>query len=107
MKNPNLAPLHNIRDMSTTTGTPLGPGWTFFNSFDYSTTGSKGTHVYPSSALVGGLDVSKWTTTIEDKYFDRKKGKGLIAKEQIFEGQFGGRRIENPFIIARTGESIL
>ena len=81
--------------------------WTFFKSFDYSTTGSKAAHVYPSSTLVEGLDVSKWTTTVEDKYFYRKRGKGLIAKEQIFKGQTGGRRIEDTFIIARSGESIL
>jgi hypothetical protein len=81
----------------TTTGTPRGPG----PSSTPSTTGSKAAHVvYPSSTLVEGLGVStgKWTTTIEDKYFDRKKGKGLVAKVPISEGQTVWK--EEPFIIA-------
>ncbi len=34
------------------------------------------THAYPSSALVKGLDIAKWTTAVEIKYFDRKKEEG-------------------------------
>jgi hypothetical protein len=56
------------------------------------------THLYPSSALVEGLDVNKWTTAIEVKYFDRRKGKGLVAKEPIHEGQVVWK--EDPFVIA-------
>jgi hypothetical protein len=56
------------------------------------------THVYPSSALVEGLDVAKWTTAIEVKYFDRRKGKGLVAKEPIHEGQVVWK--EDPFVVA-------
>jgi hypothetical protein len=55
-------------------------------------------HVYPSSTVVEGLDVSKWTTTINDKYFDRKKGKGLVVKEPISEGQTVWK--EDPFNVA-------
>ena len=56
------------------------------------------THVYPSSTLVEGLDIAKWTTTVEVKYFDRRKGKGLVAKEPISEGQVVWK--EDPFVIA-------
>lgn len=77
-----------------TIGTPRGPG----PSSTPSTTGSNAAHVYPSSALVEGLDVSRWTTAIEVTYFDRKKGKGLVAKEPISEGQHVWK--EDPFIIA-------
>jgi len=56
------------------------------------------THVYPSSTLVEGLDIAKWTTAVEVKYFDRRKGKGLVAKEPISEGQVVWK--EDPFVIA-------
>ena len=54
--------------------------------------------LYPSSTLVEGLNVAKWSTAIEVKYFGRQKGKGLIAKEPISEGQVVWK--EDPFIIA-------
>ena len=54
--------------------------------------------MYPSSTLVEGLDIAKWTTTVEVKYFDRRKGKGLVAKEPISEGQVVWK--EDPFVIA-------
>lgn len=72
---------------------PHGPG----PSSSPSTTGSK-THVYPSSTLVEGLDVSRWTTAIEVTYFDKKKGKGLVAKDPISEGQVVWK--EDPFVVA-------
>ena len=78
-----------------TTNTPRGPGP---SSSPPSTTVSNAAHVYPSSTLVKGLDVSRWTTTIEDKYFDKKKGKGLVAKHPISEGQVVWK--EDPFVIA-------
>ncbi|KAN0120543.1 hypothetical protein V8E52_004370, partial [Russula decolorans] len=81
---------HQGLEYYATTGNPRGPG--------PSTAGSKAAHAYPSSTLVEGLDVSKWTTTIEDRYFDRKKGKGLVAKEPISEGQIVWK--EDNFIIA-------
>jgi hypothetical protein len=54
--------------------------------------------VYPSSTLVEGLDVARWTTAIEVKYFDSIKGKGLVAKEPISEGQVLWK--EDPFVVA-------
>jgi len=56
------------------------------------------THVYPSSTLIEGLDIAKWTVAVEVKYFDTRKGKGLVAKVPISEGQFVWK--EDPFIIA-------
>ncbi|KAN0120517.1 hypothetical protein V8E52_004344 [Russula decolorans] len=64
----------------TTTGTPRGPGP---SSTPSTTAGSKAAHVYPSSTLVEGLDVSKRTTTIEDKYFDRKREKGSSRRSRF------------------------
>jgi len=52
--------------------------------------------VYPSSTLIEGLDVSRWTTATEVKYNNRKKGKGLVVKEPISEGQVVWE--EDPFI---------
>jgi hypothetical protein len=78
-----------------TIGTPRGPGP---SSSSPSSTGSKAAHVYPSSTLVEGLDVSRWTTAIKATYFDSKKGKGLVANEPISEGQHVWK--EDPFIIA-------
>ena len=64
-----------------TTSTPRA--WTFFkSSSDYCAA-----HAYPSSTLVKCLDVSRCTTSIKDKYFDRKKGKGLVTKVPISGGQ--------------------
>lgn len=76
----------------SSTGEPAGPS--------NSSSGSEGAHarVYPSSTLVEGLDVSRWTTAIEVKYFDKIKGKGLVAKEPISEGQVVWK--EDPFVIA-------
>ncbi|SRR5216684_1833815 len=76
--------------------TPSGPG----PPTSSSTTGSASeeAHLYPSSTLVEGLEVSRWTTAIEVKYFDRRKGKGLVAKEPISEGQVVWK--EDPFVIA-------
>jgi hypothetical protein len=89
LKNSNLdGPLAQLQEL----GRP-GP------SSSASTTGSKAAHLYPSSTLIEGLAVSKWTTAIEVKYFDRKKGKGLVAKDPIFaDGQVVWK--EDPFIIA-------
>jgi hypothetical protein len=96
LKNSNpdgpLAQHHELE--YATIGTPRGPG----PSSSPSTTGSKAAHVYPSSTLVEGLDLSRWTTAVEDKYFDWKKGKGLVAKDPISEGQVVWK--EDPFIIA-------
>lgn len=53
---------------------------------------------YPVSKLVKGLDVSKWTTKVEVKDFGKEKGKGLVAKEAIKEGDVLWK--EDPFVLA-------
>ncbi len=74
-------------------------------------------HVYPSSRLVAGLDVPKWTPKVEVRWFDKRKGKGLVATQEIREGEVIWK--EDPFIVApewyvlatasimRTGSRIL
>lgn len=57
-----------------------------------------GVPVYPSSRVVPGLNVSKWTRNVEVKWFDKKKGKGLVATQDIKEGEVVWK--EEPFIIA-------
>jgi len=54
--------------------------------------------VYPSSRLIEGLDLFQWTTRVEVKYFNKKRGKGLVAVEDLNEGDVIWR--EDPFIIA-------
>ncbi|KAI0056815.1 SET domain-containing protein [Artomyces pyxidatus] len=54
--------------------------------------------LYPSSALIDDLDLTKWTPAVEVKYFDKRKGKGLVAKTPITEGQAVWK--EDPFVIA-------
>lgn len=81
-------------DPSTSPGTGPGPS----SSSSSETYRDAHAHLYPSSTLVEGLDVSQWTTAVEVKYFDKKKGKGLVAKEPISEGQLVWK--EDPFIIA-------
>jgi hypothetical protein len=87
-------PLAQHEGLEYATAGTRGPG----PSSSPSTTGSKAAHLYPSSTLVEGLDVSKWTTAIQVTYFDKKKGKGLVVKEPISEGQAVWK--EDPFVIA-------
>lgn len=54
--------------------------------------------VYPSSRIIDSLDVNQWTSKVAVKYFDKKKGKGLVATEPIAEDEAIWR--EDPFIIA-------
>ncbi|RPD63401.1 SET domain-containing protein [Lentinus tigrinus ALCF2SS1-6] len=54
--------------------------------------------VFPSSRVIEGLDVAKWTTKVEVRYFGKAKGKGLVAKEKIAEGETIWK--EDPFILA-------
>jgi hypothetical protein len=54
--------------------------------------------VYPSSRVIETLDVKKWTSKVEVRYFDKIKGKGLVAKEKIEEGQVVWK--EDPFALA-------
>ncbi|KAJ3569106.1 hypothetical protein NP233_g5272 [Leucocoprinus birnbaumii] len=58
--------------------------------------------VYPSSRLVTGLSVSKWTRKAEVKWFDKRKGKGLVATQEIKEGEVIWK--EDPFIVAPEWE---
>jgi hypothetical protein len=54
--------------------------------------------IYPSSRLVPGLNVQKWTPKVEVKWFDKRKGKGLVATQEIKEGEVIWK--EDPFIVA-------
>ncbi|OSX58018.1 hypothetical protein POSPLADRAFT_1049746 [Postia placenta MAD-698-R-SB12] len=57
---------------------------------------------FPLSALVEGLDISKWTSKIEVKYFDKIKGKGLVAKEKLSQGEVIWK--EDHFVLAPEWE---
>ena len=39
--------------------------------------------IYPILNVIAELDLGKWTSKVEVKYFGRVKGKGLVAKEKI------------------------
>ena len=54
--------------------------------------------LHPISRIIEGLDVSRWTTKVRVEYFDRHKGKGLVATERITEGEVLWK--EDPFILA-------
>jgi len=54
--------------------------------------------VYPSSRVIEALDVGKWTKKVEVRYFDKMKGKGLVAKDKILKGEMVWK--EDPFVIA-------
>lgn len=64
--------------------------------------GGQNTRVYPSSSLNKTLDVNKWSKKIEVRYFDAIKGKGLVAKEAISQGEVIWK--EDPFILAPEWE---
>ena len=55
-------------------------------------------HVFPSSRVIDSLDLSQWTAKVKVKYFNKKKGKGLVAEKDIEEGESIWK--EDPFIIA-------
>ncbi|OSC96407.1 SET domain-containing protein [Trametes coccinea BRFM310] len=54
--------------------------------------------LYPVSKLMESLDVSKYSKKIEVKYFSKVKGKGLVAKEPITEGETIWK--EDPWVLA-------
>ncbi|KAH7913647.1 hypothetical protein BJ138DRAFT_1145715 [Hygrophoropsis aurantiaca] len=54
--------------------------------------------IHPSSRLNEALDIQKWTTKAEVKYFNQSKGKGLVAKDKIAKGDVIWK--EDPFILA-------
>lgn len=57
-----------------------------------------GSAPYPSSGVIEGLEISKWTSKVQVKYFNKIKGKGLVAAEKIAEGEVVWK--EDPFILA-------
>ncbi|KAF5329121.1 hypothetical protein D9758_017147 [Tetrapyrgos nigripes] len=69
---------------------------------DLATGPSKSGSVYPSSRLIPNLEIQKWSPKVEVKYFNKKKGKGLVAKEKIKEGEAVWK--EDPFISAPEWE---
>ena len=54
--------------------------------------------IHPVSQVIQGLQVSKWTPKVQVQFFDKVKGKGLIATENISEGEVLWK--EDPFILA-------
>lgn len=54
--------------------------------------------IFPSSRVIETLDTHQWTPKVQVRYFDEKKGKGLIALYPIAEGEIIWR--EDPFIVA-------
>jgi len=53
---------------------------------------------YPVSRLNKSLDVAKWSSKVKVHYFNAIKGKGLVAREKISEGEVLWK--EDPFILA-------
>ncbi|OJT11307.1 putative protein lysine methyltransferase SET5 [Trametes pubescens] len=60
------------------------------------TQGAQG--LYPTSKVIEGLDISKWTKKAEVKYYSKLKGKGLIATGPLAEGETIWK--EDPFALA-------
>jgi hypothetical protein len=54
--------------------------------------------VFPSSKVIPDLDVAKWTSKAHVKLYDKAKGKGLEAKEELQEGEVIWK--EDPFVIS-------
>ena len=84
--------------------------WTFFNSFDYSATGSKAAHVYrfthrPRARSSKVLTSPNGQHSSKTNILMGKGGKGL-SRSRFSRAKLYGRRIEDTFIIAPSGESI-
>ncbi|KAF9074395.1 hypothetical protein BDP27DRAFT_187636 [Rhodocollybia butyracea] len=62
----------------------------------------KSPHVFPSSKLIQNLDVSRYSTKIEVRHFNKKKGKGLVATEKIAKGEPVWK--EDPYVVAAEWE---
>ncbi|KAJ3866203.1 hypothetical protein EV359DRAFT_37122 [Lentinula novae-zelandiae] len=67
-----------------------------------SASGSGVSNIFPSSKLIPNLDISKYSTKIEVKHFNKKKGKGLVAKEKILAGTPVWK--EDPYVVAAEWE---
>lgn len=59
---------------------------------------SSGSNIFPSSKIIPNLDVSKYTAKVEVRHFNKKKGKGLVAKEKILAGEHVWK--EDPYVVA-------
>ena len=53
---------------------------------------------YPKSKLIENLDVSKFADKAEVHYFNAHKGKGLLAKQKLNDGEVVWK--EDPFVLA-------
>jgi len=53
---------------------------------------------HPRSKLIENLDVRQWTPKVRVKYFNKKKGKGLVANADIEEGETIWK--EDPWVIS-------
>jgi hypothetical protein len=54
--------------------------------------------MYPTSRVIEGLDVGQWTDKVEVRYMGRDKGKGLVARVDIDDGEVVWK--EDPWVIA-------
>jgi hypothetical protein len=54
--------------------------------------------IFPTSRVIPHLDTRRWSSRVVVKYMDNKKGKGLVATEDIAQGEVIWR--EDPFVIA-------
>ncbi|KAL0952630.1 hypothetical protein HGRIS_006878 [Hohenbuehelia grisea] len=57
---------------------------------------------YPTSRLIKDIDLHRWTEKVTVRYFDKRKGKGLVAAEKINKGELIWK--EDPFILAPEWE---
>ncbi|KAK7688770.1 hypothetical protein QCA50_008309 [Cerrena zonata] len=57
---------------------------------------------FPKSKLIEALDVSRITDKVDVHYFDTKKGKGLLAKQKLTDGEVVWK--EDPFVLAPEWE---
>ena len=57
-----------------------------------------GPAVHPTSRLIPNFDVKKYSSKVAPKFFDKRKGKGLVAVEPIKEGEVIWK--EDPFVMA-------
>ncbi|KAF9054030.1 hypothetical protein BJ165DRAFT_1522611 [Panaeolus papilionaceus] len=64
--------------------------------------GEKEKMVYPTSRVVNNLELDHWSKKVGVKFFDKKKGKGLVAIQDIDQGEVVWR--EEPFILAPEWE---
>lgn len=58
--------------------------------------------VFPTSRVMPHLDTRRWSPRVAVKYMDNRKGKGLVATEDIAQGETLWR--EDPFVIAPEWE---